>query len=246
MIKNSISGDRGYTDDARRRTVDWVMLAALLVGTPSLANGAEDFLWTRLSEHPVMVDVWRFTFWTTPVFFLLQLCSLLLLLWKVGFRWRPDRPRARMFERWLLQLGVAVAVAAAVMLFMSCAFEGGYQEQRGHWIFHVHDGLAGLALVPVYILGSIIVGRGITNRTYQLGSGIHLLVLRTLMWVSLWYVLATAGLEMTSDPLVDMSITAIIPAVAAVNYTLLSKDVRRHGRVQPARAREQNRHAQTH
>jgi len=172
-------------------------------------------------------------FWTTPVFFLLQLGALLLLLWQTVYRWSPDRLGARRFGRWLLQLGVVVA--PVVMLFVSAAFVGGYQEQYGHWFFSLNDGMAGLALIPFYLLGTIIVGRGIANRDFRLRSGTYLVVVWTLMGVCLWHAFGTVFLDMVTAPLMgDMSLSAVIPTLAAVNYALLATDILRHGRLQPA------------
>ena len=200
--------------------------------TASPALSADSLLLTDPAAYPILQALWERTFWTTPVFFLLQLGALLVLLWQVLNRWSPDRLGARLVGRWLLQFGVVVA--PVVMLFMSAIFVGVYQGQRGHWFFHLHDGLAGLALIPFYVVGSIIVTRGIFQRDYRYSSGLHFLVLQTLTAVCLWYAFATAFLDMASDSLFDMRFAAIVPAVSAANYALLAIDIRRTGRLKPA------------
>jgi len=182
--------------------------------------------------YPVMAQIFTVVFWSTPAFFLLQLAALLVLLWRVAYRWLPEGLGSRAVERWVLELGVAIA--PVVMLFMTAAFTGGYQEERGHWFFHIHDGLAGLALVPVYALGSCLVGWGIARRDYRLCSGTHWVVLWTLLAVSVWYAFATAFLDMTADRAMDLNETAVVPALAAVNYALLALDIQRHGRLEAA------------
>ena len=183
-------------------------------------------------SHPVLFEIWHVVFWSTPVLFLLQLVALVVLLWRVAYRWRPQALGARAIERGLLVLGVAVAPVG--MLFMSAAFVGGYQAQRGHWFFHAHDGLAGLVLVPVYALGSVVLGWGIAQRDRGLRSGFHLVVLWTLIAVCVWYAFATAFLGMTRDAMMGLSATAVVPALAAVNYALLASDIRRHERLESA------------
>lgn len=175
-----------------------------------------------------MAELFIAAFWSTPLFFLFQLAALGVLLWRTWYRWRPETLGARPAERWALELGVAVA--PVVMLFVSAAFSGGYQEERGHWFFHIHDGLAGLVLVPIFAAGSSIVGWGIARREYQLRSGTHWAVLITLLSISLWFAFATAFLGMTADRSMDLSVAAIVPAVAAINYALVALDIQRHGR----------------
>ncbi len=177
--------------------------------------------------YPVMAQIFGVVFWATPALFLLQLIALLVLLWRVLYRWSLGVLGERAVERWVLGLGVAVA--PSVMLFMTAGFSGGYQEERGHWFFHMHDGLAGLALVPVYSLGSCIVGWGIARRDYRLRSGTHWVVLWTLVVVSLWYAFATAFLDMTADETIGLNALAVVPAVAAINYVLLALDIERQG-----------------
>ena len=178
--------------------------------------------------YPVMEKLFIAAFWTTPLFFLLQLTALGILLWRTWYRWRPETLGALPAERWVLQLGVNVA--PVVMLFVSAVFSGGYQEERGHWFFHMHDGLAGLVLVPIFVAGSIVVGWGIARREYRLRSGTHWAVLITLLSISLWFAFATAFLGMTADRSMDLSEAAVVPAVAALNYALVALDIQRHRR----------------
>ena len=112
-------------------------------------------------------------------------------------------------------------------------FVGAYQDQYGHWFFHIHDGLAGLVLLPFYMTGSIIVGRGLCNPEFRLRSGLHFIVLLTLMAVCVWYLFATAILDMVSDEFMDLRFTALVPTVAAASYGLLAFDIMRRRQLQP-------------
>lgn len=180
-------------------------------------------------SYPVVQDILRVLVFSTPVFLLAQLIALIILIRRVAFC-RDDRELAvRRFARWSLLLGVAVA--PVVMLMVSTASAGGYQGERGGWFYHQHSGLAGSAMVPVYLAGSIIVGRGILNDGYRRHSATHLSVLTTLMVICWWYAFATAFLKMGDDFSSDMSATAWIPALAAVNYGLLITHTRRHGEI---------------
>ena len=166
-------------------------------------------------------------FFSSPVFLLAQLTALIILIRGVAFR-KADRELALgRFARWALLLGVAVA--PVVMLIVSTFSTGGYQGERGGWWFyHQHSKMAGLAMVPVYLAGSIIVGRGILNDDYRLHSATHWSVLATLTVICWWYAFATAFLEMGDLLTDDMSATGWIPALAAVNYGLLITHTRRY------------------
>ncbi len=174
---------------------------------------------------------WAGLFFSTPVLLLLQLAALGVLLWRVAIHWRPRQLGVRSAERWTLLLGAALA--PVLMLLASAPLSGGYQGERGGWFFHIHSGLAALALVPVYAVGSFLVGRGIVRTDYRLQSGIHIVVLHTLLWICCWYAFATAALGMSDDRSQDMSAAAIVPAAAAINYALLLLDVYRHDQWQP-------------
>ncbi len=169
-------------------------------------------------------------FWVTPVALLLQLGAFLLLLWCVGLRWRPDALGTRAFGRWLAVAGIYVA--PILMLLLSTGFEGGYQGERGgHWFYHTHSGLAGLMLVPVFAAGSIRAAVALANRTYTT-SGLDFVILVTLIAICGWYAYATAFLGMADDLSGDMSMTAVVPALAAINYGLVAVDIWRHDRLQ--------------
>ena len=178
-------------------------------------------------------DFFQILMFTTPVFFVLQVSALLLLSWRIIHRKNLVIGGTRSISRWLLLLGVAVA--PAVMLATSVVFVGGYQKQYGHWFYHTNDGFAGLILVPFYVVGSAIIARGLLRSDYRLNSGSHFVVLLTLMVVCVWYVFTTAVLDMVTDPLGDMSETAVVPGVAAANYALLAIEIKRCRLLEPAR-----------
>jgi hypothetical protein len=171
-------------------------------------------------------------FWSSPVFFVLQVCALLLLTWQVVYRKGVIIPGARPVGRWLLLLGVSAA--PIVMLTVSVIFVGAYQEQYGHWFFYTNDGLAGLILLPFYVVGSAIVARGLSQPGFRLKSGVHFVVLLTLISVCVWYVFATAVLNMATDASMDLRLAAIVPGVAAANYVLLAIDIKRRGLIESA------------
>ncbi len=219
-----------------RRTLTPVLITLCMLCLSTLVHGESDKHWVDPAVDPDWRHVWSTLFWTTPVFLVLQVGALLALSWRVLCRWSPHRLGAKWPGRLLLLLGVVIA--PLVMLFFSSAFAAAYQEQRGHWFFSLHDGMAGLALIPFYAVGSVIVGRGIVNRDFRLRSGTHLVVLWTLTGICLWYAFATAFLDMSSDALLkDMSLAAIVPALAAGNYALLATDILRHGRPRDASSR---------
>lgn len=181
-----------------------------------------------LSESQIQA-LWAGLLWAAPPFFLLQIGALLLLLWRVAWRWQPERLASRRGGRWLLQLGVVLA--PLYMLFMSSAMHGGYQGERGgHWFLHSHSGLAGLVLVPIFALGSLCLARALATST-QRTSGTNFIVLNTLLGICVWYAFATYFLGMGDDRALDLSFTAIAPALAAANYVLLGLDIRRHRRL---------------
>ena len=184
-------------------------------------------------SYKALQDMFSLLIIASPAFFLLQISALVLLLWQFVARGALDIPGVRTFVYWVILLGVAVV--PNVMLAVSVVFVGVYQEQFGHWFYHINDGLAGLVLLPMYVAGSVIVGRGLTNRGFRLKSGLHFVVLLTLIAICLWYVFATAVLNMITDELIDLQFTAIVPAVAAASYTLLAFDIRRRGQLLPAR-----------
>jgi len=178
-------------------------------------------------------ELWNVAIWSTPVFFLLQLVALALLLWRVIYRRVPAVPARGWVLLWLLRLGVVVA--PVVMLFVSVVFVGDYQEQYGHWFFHMHDGTAGLVLLPFYVAASAVVAIGLSRRDLRLRRGTHLMVLIILIVICAWSSYATAALGMLTNALVDLSMTALVPAVAAANYALVAIDLNRRGPGQPAR-----------
>lgn len=185
------------------------------------------------ASHPAVLDVFKVAFLSTPLLFLLQVAALVLLLRQVVFLKSANTLGARLAGRWLLQLGVTFA--PVIMLLVSVVFVGDYQEQYGHWFFHINDGLAGLTLMPMYVVGSLVVARGISRPEFRLRSGLHYLVLMTLMTVCAWYVFSTGVLDMVTDGLMDMNYAAIVPAVAAINYALLVADINHHGQLERPR-----------
>ncbi len=109
--------------------------------------------------------VFQTVFWTTPVFFVLQISALIFLSWQIVYR-------------------------------------------KG------------------------LVTRGLLRHDYRLRSGSHFVVLLTLIAVCVWYVFATAVLDMATDPLMDLRLAAVVPGVAAANYALLAIEIKRQGQLQ--------------
>lgn len=178
-----------------------------------------------------MLLLWSTLFWAVPPLFLLQIGALLLLLWRVVWRWQPHTLGSGRPGRWLLYVGVFLA--PPFMLFMSAAFSGGYQGERGgHWFFHMHSELAGLVLVPAFSLGSLSMAIAVAKGSH-LRSGTNYIILITLIAICAWYAFATAFLGMGNDKSEDLSFTAIVPALAGVNYALLGLDIRRHAKLEP-------------
>ena len=217
----------------RKHATKFVAIAICALVVTFSAYGSETLFFQDMDSNRFVRDFFIVLFWASPVIFLTQVGALVLLLWHAKYRGCADAPPVRPVSRLLLLLGVAVA--PNVMLTVSVIFVGAYQEQYGHWFFHIHDGLAGLVLLPFYLTGSIIIGRGLYKPEFRLRSGLHFVVLLTLMGVCAWYAFATAILDMVTDPMTDLRFTAIVPAVAAGNYALLAIEIKRCGQTQPAR-----------
>ena len=208
-----------------------IVVAAVLVDASSAVHASESSLFAYGNRHPLKTDIMTALFISTPFLALLQLASLVHLLRQVIFLDGRHTPGERAAGRWLMLLGVVVA--PAVMLVYSAFFVGVYQEQYGHWFFHINDGYAGLVLLPVYLFASVVVARGIARPAYRRRSRLHLAVSLTLVAICAWYAFSTGVLDMLTDGLVDLRGTALIPAVAAANYGLLAIDAQRHGNIEP-------------
>ena len=162
-----------------------------------------------------------------PVAFILQSICVPLLAYKVVFNWQPYAISERPLLRALTVAGALLA--PILMLAVVCMFEAGYQGERGaHWFFHIHSGAAGLALVPIYALGSLFSCYALTRPGLWSTSRINLVVLATLLAISMWYVFATLFLKLTKEVSGELTFLAIVPAIAAVNYGLLIADIRLH------------------
>lgn len=207
-----------------------VVIAAIVIAYTALTASVLSFL--DPNEKTAWRTFFQAVFWSSPVFFFFQVSAFLLLTWQVIYRKGAVIPGTRLAGRWLLLLGVSAA--PIVMLTVSAFFVGVYQEQYGHWFFYSNDDLAGLILLPIYVAGSAIVARGLSQPEFRLKSGIHFVVLLTLIAVCVWYVFATAVLNMASDALMDLRLAAIVPGVAAANYALLAIDIKRRGHIEPA------------
>lgn len=213
---------------ARRACITTLaVVAAALIDAASAVHASEQKFFAY-GNHPV--DVLTALFVSTPLLILLQIASLVYLLRQVVFLGGRHIPGERPAGRWLMLPGVVVA--PIVMLVFSAFFVRVYQEQYGHWFFHINDGYAGLALLPVSLFGSLVITRGIFKPAWRRGSRLHFAVAITLAAVCAWYTFSTGVLDMLTDGLIDLRFTAFIPAVAAANYGLLAIDGRRHGNLE--------------
>ena len=217
----------------KHRAATFAVIAIIAAVSAYVAMTAKVVFFLDQSANTAWNDFFQYLFWTTPIFFVLQVSALIYLSWQIVYRKALVIARTRSSSGWLLLSGVAVA--PVIMLTVSVLFVGGYQQQYGHWFYHTNSGFAGLTLVPFYMVGSAIVARGLLRPDYRMRSGGHFIVLLTLIVVCLWYVFATAVLDMATDPLMDMRQSAVVPGLAAANYALLAFEIKRSGQLQPAR-----------
>ena len=120
------------------------------------------------------------------------------------------------------------------MFFLSAGFEAGYRGEKGdHWFYHVHSGIAGLTLMPIYLIASISLAKSLFDEEYMATSGTNYIMIATLAIIAAWYTYATLALNLTRWEMGESQILAIIPAIVCFNYLAFLDIIKKHKRLQP-------------
>jgi|GEM_PF-1917823 len=151
--------------------------------------------------------------------FLAMIFSLWCFLRFFFYSWSSlnDKYLSRLHQ---IELTLMVVIMPIIWLSLSSGFIAIYQGEKGYsWFYHIHDGTAGLTLLPIYIIASFSLGRAIWDQKYLMTSGTNFILVATLTIIATWYVYATLFLHLTkSGPGPELEFLAILPALAGLNY----------------------------
>ena len=175
---------------------------------------------TRLGEFKAMEFVGAILFLIAVPLFLFSLIPT-LFLGEVCLRRRKDS--TSLTGRDAASLFLFVVVMPLVMLILSTfMFEARYSSAKGeHWFYYINDGVAGLAIVPVYLVASVSVAWSLFKEDYRRTSWANIIMLGTLILISAWYTYASLFLQFTTIDDFYFEFLFIVPAIAFTNYTLL-------------------------
>ena len=138
-------------------------------------------------------------------------------------------------KRWV-QICWAYCIGALPPLWLalsSIAFVAEWKgERHKHWFYYVHDGEAGMVLVPFLLFTAVILSRALTNTRFRLRSRGTLIGLWISAAVCAWYVIAIlffkyveAGDAGDSHPY-----WLFFPGVSGLNYMLIARMMQRESR----------------
>lgn len=175
----------------------------------------------------VILSLWFFgDFFMNKDFFIVFIFILLIVIFPLWcflrfFFYSQSSLNDKYLSR-LHQIGLTlmVVIMPIIWLSLSSGFIAIYQGEKGYsWFYHIHDGAAGLTLLPIYIIASFSLGRAIWDQKYLMTSGTNFILVATLTIIATWYVYATLFLHLTkSGPGPESKLLAILPALAGLNY----------------------------
>ncbi len=161
-------------------------------------------------------------------FFLQVICLLFLM------RYNKVRCQAKAFSfEQSLFLLLTLVIIPFIMFSLSFLFFLEYKSQKGeHWFYYIHDGQAGLTLMPIYLIVSINLSMLLFDEKGLATSRANYIMVATLAGIAAWYTFATLALNFTkSGP--DFPILAIVPAITCLNYLLFLSVISKKQRLEP-------------
>jgi len=124
----------------------------------------------------------------------------------------------------------SLAIIPIIMFLLSSIFSAEYSSQKGdHWFYYIHDELAGLILVPVYLAASMSIITSLYDEEYLATSSANFIMVATLAAIAVWYTYATLALRLAFD----LRILAIVPAITGFNYLMFLIIIGKKRQLQP-------------